>query len=167
VEGSPIDAKPDPWETVYGLEQRRDEPDFRNRWCRFVRSVVPLLPRLPAEAGRWWEVADAYGGGRLGLDSLMAAQHHAWRYLSNLSVATPDAEYCAVRAAMQPLWDYNTGGGWFDGAWCFLHDCGAAGVTESQWWPLLLAAFPELDGGRGVESGTAPDPARDLGTERP
>ena len=77
----------------------------------------------------------------------MAAQIDAHRYLFNLTAGTPDAAYCAVRAAMQPLWNYNTGGGWFDGALCFLHDCCAAGVDESAWWPLFRAAFPELCGG--------------------
>jgi len=143
----------DPWDVVWALEDRGKDQDFLSRWRGFVRSVVPLLPGLPADTKRWWEAADAYAVGRLDHDALMAAQTDAHQYLFGLPSATPDPVYCSVRAAMQPLWDHNTGGGWFDGALCFLHDCGAAGVDESAWWPLFQAAFPELCGAQ------APNPA--------
>jgi hypothetical protein len=157
-----IKTKLDPWDALYILEERLNEPGFRERWRRFVRSVVPLLPGLPPEADRWWSAADAFESGRLDRDGLGITQSEAFRHLSDLSHEMPVAKYCSVRAAMQPLWDHNTGGGWFDGAWCFLQDCCAAGVDEAAWWPLFWAAYPEFGGGSRAEPKAAPDPDQAL-----
>jgi hypothetical protein len=135
------------------LEVRQGEPDFRRRWGQFVRSVVPLLPGLRPEAAEWWKAADDYESGRLDMNGLLAVQNDAWRYLFGLPIGTPTAEYCAVRASMLPLWGHNpllghnTGGEcgeWFDGAWVFLADCGAAGVGQSELFPIFQAVYPEF-----------------------
>jgi hypothetical protein len=155
--GRQIDPILDPWDVVWSLEGRDEVPGFLAQWRGFVRSVVPQLAGLPSEAAQWWEAADAYEAGRLDRAGLASAQQEALRYLLALPTETPESAYSAVRAAMQPLWDHNDGGGWFHGALTFLHDCGAAGMGESVWWTLLRAALPELGAGSEAEPFAAPD----------
>lgn len=142
----PVPAEPcDPYELVALLDERPPEPDRERRTRRFmVGAARGLLFRLPGEAARWLEVAEAYADGRAPREELLAARADASRHLGPPGADLADPEVSAVRAVLFALFAEDESHDWIDRMAFFLEFSEGAGASRGDLCLHLYAAFGDV-----------------------